>query len=327
MDFDIKDDFDDEVGEETEDYTDEFDAILFDNEDEEKPEEQSQDDTFHDNSNKATKKFTNMVIIGAAILCGIIVFITVYIVFNPRKPKEVNKKLSIESKEVQQLYSMVTYGMTGVRYEKYIKEPVVELEDFTNYDKYYYALSYANINDFQEGETSSQNVKNYTLSADKIDQFMRNYFGDEVTYDRKTTINYSFPKIENSNNKGTLMYDSNTKKYNIVFTSKVNKIQQSLSAKKYFSELVSATQVTEDEIELKEYIIYSKCSENQSKTFSCVLYKDYENSIKITERPSVSYETVINFEEYPKHSTIIYRFKKNSEGNYSFKSSKIEYTE
>ncbi len=325
MDFDIKDELDDEV-EDTEDFTDELDAILFDEKDD-KNDEPQDNNTFEDNSNKATKKFTTMVVVGAAILCGIIVFVTFYIIFNPRAKKEVNKKLNIESKEVQELYSMVTYGMTGVRYEKYIKEPVVQLENFTNYDKFYYALSYAELKDFQEGETSNNNEKEYTLSSDKVEQFMRNYFGDEVTYDKKSTLIYSFLKITETNNKGTLNYDSNTKKYSIRFTSKANKITQALTAKKYFSELVSATQVTEDEIELKEFIIYCRCYENPSKTITCDLFKDYEQSIKIGTRPAVSFDTVINYEDYPKHSTIIYRFKKNSEGNYSFKSSRIEYSE
>ena len=157
---------------------------------------------------------------------------------------------------------------------------------------------------------------------------MREFFGDNVTYDKKTTINYTFANVNKQGfNKGTLMYDDNTKKYNIVFTTKDLPVTQSISSKKYFAELKDAIRLNENEIELTEYIVYTRCSPNPSKTYTCMLYKDYENSIKIRDRDAVSNDTVLNFDDYPNHTTIKYVFKKNSENNYSFESSKIIYSD
>lgn len=329
-DFEFKDEIDEDLDDTLDDALDDEDenAISF-----EKKEEKEEDPITFDNDldsnkmNTADKKFSLIVIVTASVLCGLLVFIIFYVVFNPReKVKEVNSNLDLGSSQVEELYSYVTYGMTGTRYEKYIKEPTVTLKDFTNYDKYYYALSFVKNEDFHEAGTTVGTAGAYTLNVDKISTYMRKYFGDDVEWEKNTSIPYIFLNVDKyTNNTGTLKYDDSSKKYNIVFTSKNTKRLQTLASKKFFAELVKAKQVTENEIELVENIIYSKCSQNQSKTYSCTLYKDYENTVRIGEKIGVSLDTEINFEEYPEHSQIIYKFKKSSEGIYVFNSSRIKY--
>ena len=324
--FDIKDTDDD-----IDDLEDE-NAISFEKKEEEEIVSNSFGNSFS-NSNKnniANKKFTNIIVIGSAVLFGILVFLIVYLIFNPKQQKEEFKKdLDLNSELVQKLYSRVTYGINNIRYDKFIREPIVTIDNLTNYDKFYYALSLAQNNDFLDtGSATEQSQIQYTLNASKLDSYMREFFGDNITYDKKTTINYTFANVNKQGfNKGTLMYDDNTKKYNIVFTTKDIPTTQSISSKKFFSELKDAIRLNEDEIELTEYIVYTKCSPNPSKTYTCMLYKDYENSIKIRDRDAVSNDTVLNFEDYPNHTTIKYIFKKNSENNYSFKSSRIIYSD
>ncbi len=327
----MKEDFDIKLSDDDTDDLEDENAISFEKKDEEEIVSNSFGNSFSSSNknNLANKKFTNIIVIGSAVLFGIVVFIIVYIVFNPRQPKEeFNKDLDINSELVQNLYSRVTYGINNVRYDKFIKEPIVTIDNLTNYDKFYYALSLAQNTDFLDtGTATEQSQIQYTLNASKLDSFMRDFFGDNITYDKKTTINYTFANVNKQGfNKGTLMYDDNTKKYNIVFTTKDIPTTQSIGSKKFFSELKDAIRLNEDEIELTEYIVYTKCSPNPSKTYTCMLYKDYENSIKIRDRDAVSNDTVLNFEDYPNHTTIKYVFKKNSENNYSFKSSKIIYS-
>ncbi len=316
-----------------EDLGDEQDTISFDTPTEE---ETPQDETFGNElenkaeDNTANKKFSLIVIITVSVVVGLLVFFIVYLIFNPKeKPKEVNTNLDIKSSQVQELYSRVTYGMNGIRYDKFIKEPNVTIKDFSNYDKFYYALSFIQNNDFFNTGTNGDNqLEKYTLNMEKISGYMNKFFGDDITYDKKVNIYYTFLEVDKKgNNSGFLTYDESLNKYSIYFNKKNPRQELKPIAKKYFSELTKATQVNENEIELVENIIYTQCTENKSKTYTCGLYKDYEKTVKIGEKQGVSADTQLDFNEFEKHSKIIYRFKKSSEGTYVFKSSKIKYSE
>lgn len=325
--------FKDEIEDDFDDFDEETSISFNKDEPKEEPEENSNtfdNDLENNKPNVANKKFTAIVITVVSILCGLLVFIIVYIIFNPKaKPPEKNTSIDLGNQTVQELYNNVKYGMNGVRYEKFIKEPNVTIDDFTNYEKYYYALSFIKDSDFQDtGTNNDSKTEIYSLSNDKISSYMRKFFGDDITYDKKTSIVYTFSQVNKMNkNTGTLKYDDTSKKYTIVFTSRQPIRIQTLASKKFYSKLVKATQVNENEIELVEDIIYTKCSQNQSKTYSCTLYKDYENTVRIGEKIGVSADTEMNYDEYEDHTQIIYRFKKSMEGNYVFKSSKIKYSE
>ncbi len=325
--------FKDEIEDDDFDDFDEETSISF-TKDESKEETEENSNTFDNDldnkTNIANKKFTTIVITTVSILCGILVFVIVYLIFNPKeKPEEINTSIDINNQTVQELYKNITYGMNGIRYEKFIKEPRVTLDDFSNYEKYYYALSFIKDSDFQDtGSNNQSKTEIYSLSSDKIASYMRKYFGDDVTYEKKSSIVYTFQQVNKMNkNTGTLKYDDTNKKYTIVFTSRQPIRFQTLASKKYFAKLAKANQVKEDEIELIEDIIYTRCDQNQSRTYSCNLFKDYENTVRIGEKVGVSADTEIDFEEFENHTQIIYRFKKSMEGNYVFKSSKIKYSE
>lgn len=332
-DFEFKDEIEEDLDDDLDDALEEDEnAISFESKNEEEDEENNtfENDVDNNKNNLANKKFSLIVIITVSVVCGLIVFFIFYAIFNPRgKVKEVNSNLDLASSTVEELYRNVTYGMNGLRYEKYIKEPSVTLKDFTNYEKYYYALSYVQSNDFQDSGTNTESkTEIYTLSSDKVSNYMRKYFGDDVTYEKRTAIPYTFLEVNKLNkNTGTLKYDDTTRKYSIVFTSQEPRRNQPMMTRKFFAELTKATQVNENEIELVENILYTRCSLNQSKTYSCTLYKDYENTVRIGEKIGVSNDSEINFDDYKGHSKIIYRFKKSSEGNYVFASSKIKYSE
>ncbi len=165
----MKEDFDIKLSDDDTDDLEDENAISFEKKDEEEIVSNSFGNSFSSSNknNLANKKFTNIIVIGSAVLFGIVVFIIVYIVFNPRQPKEeFNKDLDINSELVQNLYSRVTYGINNVRYDKFIKEPIVTIDNLTNYDKFYYALSLAQNTDFLDtGTATEQSQIQYTLNA------------------------------------------------------------------------------------------------------------------------------------------------------------------
>ena len=130
------------------------------------------------------KKIPSIVIIViCALIVGLIVFLICNSIFNPKdknKPKEeveTSEKLSLNENNVKILYQYVTYGTTGIRNDKYIKESKVDLKSFTNEEKYYYALMFAEVKDFSfTGRFDSDNNKIYTISSRKIKNYMERYF-------------------------------------------------------------------------------------------------------------------------------------------------------
>ena len=278
-------------------------------------------------NNTANKKLSWIITIAVALFFGITVFIILTLVLNKNKKEEPkNKQLDITNEGVLELYDKMTYGANGVRYEKLIKEPNVSIDSLTNYDKFYYALSFVKENDLREtGNKNDKGIVEYSISQDKINSFMINYFGNDVKYSTNTTIKYTFPFKKAEMNTGTLTYDNTNKRYVIYLDEYVEPVNIDVSNKIAFYELGSAETDGENVI-LHEKIIYPVCTINTDKTtYNCIVYRDFEHTVTIGEVKEVDKNYKFNLNNYSDCNIIDYTFTKNIDGYHVFNSSKIVY--
>ena len=88
-------------------------------------------------------------------------------------PKEsISTTLSVDDPEIRELYEKVTYGRDSNTLNKYLKEQFISLKDFSNYEKYYFALSGLKEKDLEEGEEK----RYYSISDRRMEELMQSYF-------------------------------------------------------------------------------------------------------------------------------------------------------
>lgn len=278
--------------------------------------------------------FKIIIVIVVSLVVGISVFALSNSLFG-KKTKTVEQpvqeeSLKVDSKEVKQLYGMVTYGMNGTRAMKYLKEKSVKLENFTNYEKFYYALSFAEKENFSKTDQldPTTQLPIYALSNSMMKKYMKLYFGDQVKYSTDSSISYSFSFDMDQYNSGTLAYDVDRDGYVIVFHEKVASSTDQGVIQPYYTKLEEAVRNSDGEIILKEKVIYVTSTQNSDGTYSCKIYRDYNKTMLIEEKTGITEamlaENPIDVSQYKDNAnTITYTFKENYNGDYYFYSSFI----
>lgn len=259
--------------------------------------------------------------------------VSVYFVSNTMFGKKTNSSVVIKEKELDitdegilSLYQSVTYGALGNRYDKYLKEQQVLLQNFSNYEKFYYALQYLSLDDFVDTKEvdASNGLSIYSLSSDKVKSYMRRYFGNKITYSMDSSISLSVPFQINGNNTGVLSYDKSRASYVITFSDNLPNFS---GFSNYNSKLVRAVQKADGSIVLTEKIIYPSIQQEGVDLYSCFIYRDYYHTMLIEKKEGLTtaqLENEISVEQYlDSANTITYTFHKNTDGNYYFYSSKI----
>ena len=86
------------------------------------------------------RKIPLIIVIVLSIVIGLSVFFISNLIFGDKKKDNtpsVSTNIDLEDENVKILYDYVTYGVRNKRYEKFIKEQSVKLEDFNNYESVY----------------------------------------------------------------------------------------------------------------------------------------------------------------------------------------------
>ena len=170
---------------------------------------------------KVKSKLPLIIIIVVSLIVGLLVFFLSNSLFGPKKTKEppvTRQQLNLKERNVDILYGYVTYGEKKQRNDKFVKESKVTLDSFSDEEKFYYALQFADPDDFDfNGKTNEQGKKIYVITERKIRNYMQRFFGNKVTYSPVKELKYTFNFLINSQNTGTLKYSEDEKSYNIVF--------------------------------------------------------------------------------------------------------------
>ena len=283
-----------------------------------------------ENNNKSNI-FSIFIIIVVSLAFGLIVFFISNALFGrkvipPEEPK--NTTVSLTDENVKILYEYVTYGVRNTRNDKFIKEQSVDINSFSNQEKFYYALQFVQVEDFiPTGEVNSQNQKIYTIQGSKIKNYMQRFFGGRITYANNSVITYPFSFRINNQNVGVMTYSVDKDAYETVFTGLEEDIISDKVVEPFYSKLVQATRIGRDgSLELQEKVIYTD-SKEENGTYTINIYKDYQHTMLIETKQNLTKEqlqqnpiSIDNYQE--KAATITYVFKLNST-QYYFDSSKI----
>jgi len=256
-----------------------------------------------------------IIIVVISLVCGLTVFLISNALFGEKEVKEdpiVEAPLSLTDENVEILYAYVTYGAGGVRNEKFIKEPKVTLESFTNQEKFYYALQFAQVEDFAAtGKVNEDGKKIYNISDAKIRTYMQRFFGGNVTYNNAVTLTHPFSFKINGQNIGILTA-STSGGLDTIFDG-VEEPKPEELIKPYYAELVAAYKEVDGTYRLEEKIIFTRVEKKEDNTYTIYLYKDREQTqlieTKLNQTEEMLKESPISIKNYlEKASTIKYHF-------------------
>ncbi len=274
------------------------------------------------------------IVITVSLITGVLVFYVTNLIFGPKKdktPPVTTENLELTSTIVTNAYDLVTYGTNGRRNEKYLKEPSVTIESFTNSEKFYYAMMFAGSSDFSStSNTASNNQQSqeqslFYITNDKIKTYMQKYFGDKVTYTDSETVEVPLNFTINNHNVVTLKYDATTDSFFATFQDQTEPTTDLVEP--YYYTLSSAVKSTDGNLELQEKVIYTDLVEVADDNYTLNLYSDYDKTKLLESRPNLTAESLskspINIENYKQRAaTITYTFKAKN-NDYYFVSSKI----
>ena len=266
-------------------------------------------------------------------IISIVIGLTVFFVINhflaPKKPVEQPQEVevSLNDENVQILYKYISYGTKGIRNDKFVKEKTTNLGSFSNEEKYYYALQFAEAEDFEfTGEYNDKKKKIYAFPINRLKEYMERYFGPEVSFSTDDKITHPFGFTINEQNLGTLTYSVDNDEFNVTFDGFQDLEKKENEIDPFYTKLVSATKLKDNTLVLKEKVIYIK-TEEKDGAYTMYITKDYEHNNVIETRPNMDKETLdstsIDINNYlEKASTITYTFKVNN-NVYYFSNSEI----
>lgn len=298
-------------------------------------------DTFEEGSSSKKSLIPNNVKIVIVVILALFVGIGVFIGSNALFGKKGDDKpittttLTTTDKTVVELYKMVCYGDRGIRNTKFVNEVNVDMSKFTNQEKFYYAMQFATAADFSNsGNLDASGKKIYTISNDKVKEYMNKFFGPKIEYSSDGTNTITFDFSIDTSNVGTMNYDFNREAFATTFSGYNNDLVDNNIIKPYYTKLVAAVSRSDGIIEMKERIIYTEVVHNKDgygnliDNYSLSIYRDPNKTMLIETRNNLSLEALkqypMSIDNYTNQSSVItYTFKKQASGYY-FESSKIE---
>ena len=285
-------------------------------------------------NNKGNKlfggNFNIIIIVVTAIIAFLVVFLITNAIFNPKQKKvepvtPTSEKRSLSEDNVKVLYQYVTYGTTGIRNDKFVKNKSVRLKDFTDEEIIYYALQFAQVEDFDfTGNLDENKNKIYSISSRTIKKYVERFFGKNVKYSTDVTIKYPFTFSINDKNVGSLKYNDDTATFDATFTEKSEK--EEYLVEPYMGKLVEAYKDPDGGYRLIEKIIFIDLEKQDDGNYQVIVSKDYEHNNIIESSVDQTEEDIkkIDIEKYIKKAgTITYTFKLNGNVLY-FDSSEIK---
>ena len=241
-------------------------------------------------SSKKDKNPTTIIAI-VAITVGLIVFLVMNAFFGKKEvPVEVpaDTKLSLSEENVQILYSYVTYGVKNKRYDKFLVENIVTLDSFSNQEKFYYALQFAEAEDFEAtGKLNAANKKIYTISDVQIKNYMQRFFGGKVSYTYTDTFAYPFSFRINGQNVGTMTPNERGDGMSVVFDGYEPDVEEAV-VEPFYADLVEAYKQSDGTYRLVEKAVYTKVDAKGNGYFDVSIYRDPAHTLLIETKQNQS---------------------------------------
>ena len=284
---------------------------------------------FEENYNGTRRVVTIIIIIVVSIILGLITYAICSALIGKKAPPVnetfIGEQIDLQDENVQILYKYVTYGADGKRNLKFVKEPSVTINNFSDEEKLYYALQFAQVEDFEfTGEMTQDKYKIYVLPNTKLDLYMKLFFGPNVSYRPVEKMTYPFTFQINKMNVGTMTYSSTRNGYDTIFAAHQDNSEAS-GIDAVYGELASAIRRADGGIVLQEKVVYTDLK-TDGTGYAMDVYKDsaktqlLETITGITEANLTSPQ--ITLSKYPQTTIVEYSFSLNGT-TVSFESSRI----
>lgn len=266
-----------------------------------------------------------IIVVLLSLAVGLIIFYVTNPLFNEPETGPFVQELQLTDNNVRILYDYVTYNIDGNRNSTFLMKETVTKDNMSNEDKLYYALQFANPEDYvSTGKKDEDKNQIFNISDKKIDAYMQRFFGSNVSYSKVKKMDYTLNVGEDFKYVGKLTYSYENKGYDMIITKEEDDETKKEYVKPFYTKLVKANLYEDQSIELQEKVIYTKVIEDND-LYAIKVYGDlhYHNLIdsrnNLTE--SQMKNSVFNMNEYMNEaSTVTYTFKTENDKYYFYSS-------
>ena len=278
---------------------------------------------------KRSKGFKNGLII-TLIVClvvGLGTYLLCTVIFGAKEKEKQNKgeEIPITNESVKILYDNVTYGVRGSRNDKFLKEKTVTINSFSNYEKFYYALQYSLPGDLyntNQKDTAGNTI--YRLPTTKIDEYMKEFFGPNVTYTFENSLSYTFLYSVEGKNVGRMTYNQLNNAYDIIFDSFQDNVKNDNLVNDYYTKLYKAYVLEDNTLQIDEKVIFTTLTHNTNYNgdyYSLAIYKDNAHTNLIEQKGNMTIDEIkslnLSVDYYiNKAATVSYYFKVSGNSYY-----------
>ena len=274
-----------------------------------------------------------IIVILLSLAVGLIIFYISNPFFNEPQEGPYVQELQLTDNNVRILYKYVTSSVDGNRNDVFVMNDSITKENMPNEDKLYYALQFASPEDFvSTGKRDKENNQIFNISDKKIDEYMKRFFGNNITYSKVKKMDYTLSFSEEVKYVASLTYSYENKGYDTILIKYSDEEddndkkdeKEEIKVKPFYTKLVKANLFEDQTIELQEKVIYTKVSKEKD-LYTIKVYGDlhYHNLIdtrnNLTE--SQMQNSIFNLNEYMNEaSTVNYTFKTENDKYYFYSS-------
>lgn len=274
-----------------------------------------------------------IIVILLSLAVGLIIFYISNPFFNEPQEGPYVQELQLTDNNVRILYKYVTSSVDGNRNDVFVMNDSITKENMPNEDKLYYALQFASPEDFvSTGKRDKENNQIFNISDKKIDEYMKRFFGNNITYSKVKKMDYTLSFSEEAKYVASLTYSYENKGYDTILIKYSDEEddndkkdeKEEIKVKPFYTKLVKANLFEDQTIELQEKVIYTKVSKEKD-LYTIKVYGDlhYHNLIdtrnNLTE--SQMQNSIFNLNEYMNEaSTVTYTFKTENDKYYFYSS-------
>ena len=266
-----------------------------------------------------------IIVVLLALAIGLIIFYITNPLFNEPQEGPFVQELQLSDNNVRILYNYVSYSVDGSRNDVFVMNSSVTKENMPSKDKLYYALQFASPEDFvSTGKRDDDNNQIFNNSDNKVDAYMKRFFGNNVTYSKVKKMDYTLNFSDEHKYVGTLTYSYDNKGYDTILNKIDEEDDEKVYVQPFYGKLVKASLFEDQTMELQEKVIYTKVLEDDD-LYTIKVYGDlhYHNLIETRNNLTESQlkNSVFNMNEYVNEaSTVTYTFKTEDEKYYFYSS-------
>lgn len=266
-----------------------------------------------------------IIVVLLALAIGLIIFYITNPLFNEPQEGPFVQELQLSDNNVRILYNYVSYSVDGSRNDVFVMNSSVTKENMPNKDKLYYALQFASPEDFvSTGKRDDDNNQIFNISDNKVDAYMKRFFGNNVTYSKVKKMDYTLNFSDEHKYVGTLTYSYDNKGYDTILNKIDEEDDEKVYVQPFYGKLVKASLFEDQTMELQEKVIYTKVLEDDD-LYTIKVYGDlhYHNLIETRNNLTESQlkNSVFNMNEYVNEaSTVTYTFKTEDDKYYFYSS-------